>query len=205
MIETERVGAAVAALEAGKLVVIPTDTVYGLACSPDDDAAVRRLSALKGRDSAQPIALVAATVDALVELVPELRGESETVARSLLPGPFTLVFPNPSRRLPSLAGAHAATIGVRVPLVSGTAKAVLEKAVAVAATSANVHGGPDPRRIDQIPPELLSAVDAVVDGGELPGTPSTVLDLTGCEPTVIREGAVKTAEALARVARARGQ
>ncbi len=198
-------GAAVAALEAGKLVVIPTDTVYGLACSPDDDAAVRRLSELKGRDSAQPIALVAATVDALVELVPELRGESESVARALLPGPFTLVLPNPSRRLPSLAGAHAATIGVRVPLLSGTAQAVLERVDAVAATSANLHGGADPRRIDQIPPELLSAVDAVVDGGELPGTPSTVLDLTGREPTVIREGAVKTAEALARVARARGQ
>ena len=205
MTETDPVGAAVAALEAGKLVVIPTDTVYGLACSPDDDAAVRRLSELKGRDAAQPIALVAATVDALVELVPELRGESETVARALLPGPFTLVLPNPRRRLPSLAGAHAATIGVRVPLVSGTAQAVLERVGAVAATSANLHGGADPRRIDQVPPEILSAVDAVVDGGELPGTPSTVLDLTGREPTVIREGAVRAAEALARVARARGQ
>ena len=76
---------------------------------------------------------------------------------------------------------------------------------AVAATSANLHAGPDPRRLDDVPDEILSAVAAVVDGGELPGTPSTVIDLTGAEPVVLREGAVPAAEALARVARGVGE
>jgi L-threonylcarbamoyladenylate synthase len=73
---------------------------------------------------------------------------------------------------------------------------------AVAATSANAHGGPDPRRVDEIPDELRAAAAAVVDAGELPGTPSTVVDLTEREPVVLREGAVAAREALARIAEA---
>jgi tRNA A37 threonylcarbamoyladenosine synthetase subunit TsaC/SUA5/YrdC len=69
-------------------------------------------------------------------------------------------------------------------------------------TSANVHGGPDPARVDDIPEEMLRAAAAVVDAGVLPGTPSTVIDLTGPEPRVLREGAVLAPEALAKIARA---
>jgi L-threonylcarbamoyladenylate synthase len=189
----------VTAIEAGELVVIPTDTVYGLACRPDREDAVRALSELKGRSPGQPIALVAAGVEALVELIPELP------ARRVLPGPFTLIFPNPGKRLPWLAGERPDTIGVRVPEVGGPAEEVLERVGAVAATSANVHGGPDSRRLADVPTAIIDAVAAALDGGELPGTPSTVLDLTGPEPRVLREGAVAAAEALARVADARSE
>jgi len=185
---------AVAAIEAGKLVVIPTDTVYGLACRPDREDVVRALSALKGRSSEQPIALVATSVDALLELIPELP------ARLVLTGAFTMVAPNPARRLPWLAGTREDTIGVRVPEVSGAAAAVLSRVGVVAATSANLHNRADPGRIADVPDEILARVAAILDVGELPGKASTVVDLTGPEPRVLREGAVPAAEALARVA-----
>lgn len=188
---------AVAAIRAGEAVVLPTDTVYGLCAAPER---APMLAELKGRAESTPVALLCAEVDTLLELVPELRGPAETRARALLPGPYTLVFPNPAGRFPELGGEG--TIGVRVPVLSGAAREVLAAVRAVAATSANRHGGADPRRLDDVPPEIREACGAVVDGGELPGTPSTVLDLTGPEPRVLREGAVPAAEALALAARA---
>ena len=194
------VEAAVAAVRAGRLAIVPTDTVYGLATTPYSEAPVRALYRAKGREELQPTALVAADLDVLLECVPELRGRSATIARALLPGPYTLVLPNPARRFPWLTGSRAETIGVRVPAVEGAAAAVLAQVGALVATSANLPGGPDPRRLEDVPKELRAKVDAVVDGGDLPGTPSTVLDLTGPEPAVVREGAVPAAEALRVVA-----
>jgi L-threonylcarbamoyladenylate synthase len=188
---------AVAAIRSGELAVIPTDTVYGLVCTPYREEPVHRLVALKGRSPDQPVALVAASVELLLECVPELRGRAGVVARALLPGPYTLVLPNPARRFPWLGG-RAGTVGVRVPAVSGPGGEVLDQVGAVAATSANLHGGADPRRAEDIPAEIRAHA-VVVDGGELPGTPSTVLDLTGPEPSILREGAVPASEALARV------
>jgi L-threonylcarbamoyladenylate synthase len=182
------------AAAAGGLVVIPTDTVYGLACRPDSEECVHELSALKRRSPDQPIALVAASVDALLELVPELPLDR------LLPGPFTLVLRNPEERLRWLTGSRPDTIGVRLPELTGPARTLLDRVGAVAATSANLHGGVDPRRLSDVPAEILDAVAAALDGGELAGTPSTVVDLTEVEPRVLREGAVPAAEALARVA-----
>jgi L-threonylcarbamoyladenylate synthase len=193
------IDAAVAALAAGELAIVPTDTVYGLASAPDEQA-VRRLYRAKGRADPQPTALVAADVDVLLELVPELAGRGEAATRALLPGPFTLVLPNPARRFPWLTGERPETIGVRVPAVTGVALELLTAARALVATSANLPGGPDPHRLDDVPAELRAAVAAEVDAGRLPGTPSTVLDLTGDEPRVLREGAVPAAEALRAVA-----
>ena len=189
----------VRAIDAGGLVVIPTDTVYGLACGPDREEAVRALSALKRRSPEQPIALVASSVAALQELIPELS------AHLVLGGPYTVVLSNPAQRLPWLTGLRPETIGVRVPELSGLAAAVLERVGVVAATSANLHGGPDPRRFEDVPHEIVAGVAVVLDVGELPGIASTVLDLTGTEPRVLREGAVPAAEALARVAEAARQ
>ena len=188
------IGQTVAAIASRDLVVIPTDTVYGLACCADEEESVRALSALKGRSIDQPIALVAASVDALLELIPELP------ASRLPRGPLTFVLTNPARRLPWLSGARPDTIGVRVPELNGIAGELLAQVGVVAATSANLHGMPDPRSIAEVPSEILDGVGAVLDAGELPGTPSTVIDLTGAEPRVLREGAVPAAEALARVA-----
>jgi L-threonylcarbamoyladenylate synthase len=195
---------AVVAIRSGGLAVIPTDTVYGLACDPYRADAVARLAEVKGRSPEQPIALVASSVEVLCDALPELDGRLRRVVSELLPGPYTLVLPNPARRFPWLTGSRPETLGARVPDVRGIARTLLEMLGAVAATSANVHGGGDPRRVTDVPPEIVS-VAAAVDGGELAGTPSTVLDLTGPEPTVLREGAVAAADALAAVHRLVGK
>jgi len=191
---------AVAAIRAGKPVVLPTDTVYGLCANPYKPEPVERAYRLKGREPTQPSALLAADVDMLFECVPELRGRVGTLLRELLPGPLTLVVPNPARRYRWLTGASQETLGVRVPELPPIAAGILGRVGAVMATSANLAGGPDPRRVDDVPEEILDGCAAVVDGGELPGVPSTVIDLTGETPRVLREGAVSADEALARVA-----
>lgn len=184
------------ALRAGRPVVLPFDTVYGLAAEPYAEASTRRLYELKGRAEQQPTALVAASVEHLRALLPEL---DMTSAWHLLPGPFTLVVPNPAHRFAWLTGTNPAALGVRVPDLAGPTRAVLDDVGAVVATSANVPGGPDPRRLEDVPSQILAGAAAVVDGGELPGMPSTVVDLTGPEPRILREGAVPAAEVLRRL------
>ena len=193
---------AVAAIRLGSPVILPTDTVYGLCCTPYREQPARQLYRLKGRAEGQPTALVASDLDVLFDCVPELRGRAGVIARALLPGPLTLVLPNPGRRYRWLTGSNPDTIGVRVPLLEGPARQVLAEVGCVAATSANLPGGPEPRRLDDVPPELRAGVAAALDGGELPGRPSTVIDLTGDEPRVLREGAMPARDALARVEQA---
>jgi L-threonylcarbamoyladenylate synthase len=190
----------VAAVRDGKPVLLPTDTVYGLCAEPYRESSIRRVYELKGRDELQPIALVAAALDTLLELVPELRGRGATIAGALLPGPYTLVLPNPAQRFRWLTGARPDTIGIRVvEPPTGEAHRVLAAVGAVAATSANATGGRDPRRLVDVPDEIRRGCAAELDAGELPGTPSTVLDVTTEEPRVLREGAVGEADALAAV------
>jgi len=194
------VGAAVAALDEGLPVVLPTDTVYGLCANPNIEEPVRRAYELKGRDAKQPSALLASNVDVLVESLPELRGPIEIVLRALLPGPLTLVVPNPAQRFPWLTGEVAGTIGVRVPELPAPADAVLSGFSLVMATSANHPGDTDPAQLVDVPDEILEGCGAALDGGRLPGVPSTVIDLTGEEPKVVREGVVAADEVLKRLA-----
>ena len=179
---------AVAALRAGDLVVLPTDTVYGLCAPAHDVAAIDRIDELKKRPS-QAISLVATSVEELIDCIPELRAGWQGLLEELLPGAYTFVLPNPKRRLPRLSPGREETIGVRVPELPQPAREVLEQFGAVAASSANHHGEPDPRSIEDVPEEMRAAVAVVIDTGELPGVPSTVIDLTGAEPHVLREGA----------------
>lgn len=190
---------AVEAIRSSRTVVLPTDTVYGLCASAYRDTAALRLYRLKGRPRSQPTALLASSLDEIIDSVQEMRGRAAVAARALLPGPFTLVVPNPGRRFPWLTGDNGETIGIRVPELPEPAAAVLRRVGVVAATSANLPGGRDPRTVAEIPEELRAGCAAVVDGGELPGVPSTVLDLTAREPRVLREGAVAADEALAQL------
>jgi L-threonylcarbamoyladenylate synthase len=120
-------------------------------------------------------------------------------ARALLPGQYTLVLPNPARRFRWLCGDEPTAIGIRVPDLPDAARTIVERVGLVASTSANVHGGPDPRVLDEVPEELRAEVAVAIDGGELSGTPSTVIDLTGSEPQILRKGAGGVDEALGRL------
>jgi L-threonylcarbamoyladenylate synthase len=164
---------AVAALRAGRPVILPTDTVYGIcALRGHEDV----LYELKGRDRSKPVALLAADVDALVTAMPAL---DRSVLERYLPGPYTLVVED---------------VGVRVPNLPPAAAEVVRAVGVVAATSANLSGGPDPCRVEDIPEQIRAACGAIVDAGELPGVPSTVIDLTSGEPRVLRQGAGRVPE-----------
>lgn len=182
------VHAAVAALRARRPVILPTDTVYGLCALPFRPEPVERLYRLKGRDPSKPIALLAADLDALLLVLPEL---DVTLIDGLLPGPYTLIVPNPARHFPWLTGDNPSAIGVRIAELPPEAAEVLREVGVVCATSANAAGGSNPRSVQDIPEEIRNACGAIIDAGELPGTPSTVLDLTGDEPLVLREGATR--------------
>ena len=140
---------AVVALRAGRAVILPTDTVYGLCALPEHEDV---LYELKGRERSKPVALLAADIDALVSAVP---GLDPSVLGQYLPGPYTLVFGD---------------VGVRVPNLPPGAHAVVHAVGVVAATSANLSGGPDPRRVEDIPEEIRAACGAIVDAGELPAS-----------------------------------
>lgn len=164
--DARELGACVAA---GGVAVFPADTVYGLACDPGDTAAIARLYALKGRAPEKP----SATMYFDLESVPKVGARTDAVVARLLPGGVTLILPG--------------GLGVRVPFLAPVGRPIMQ-------SSANFSGDPDARRLEEVPTEIRDAVDLVIDGGELPGTPSTVIDLRAYEASgawsILREGAV---------------
>ena len=181
-------GEIVALIRRGELAVLPTDTVYGLVCTAFERQPAVDLYRLKGRDAIQPTAVMFATVDKVLELVPGLGEREAAILRALLPGPYTLILPNPARRFAWLTGERPESIGARVPVLTGPTAEIVGGLGAVVATSANLAGEPDPRLLADVPSAIVGGVVVALDGGELPGVPSTVIDVTGAEPAVLRVG-----------------
>jgi L-threonylcarbamoyladenylate synthase len=129
--------------------------------------------------------------------LPELGPQTRALLERLLPGAVTALLPNPERRFPLACGDDMGTLGLRVPAPPEAAAWLVEVDVPVLQSSANLAGGPDPRRLADVPPAIRLGADLVVDGGELPGTPSTVVDLRRFEAVgewaVVRVGAVTEA------------
>jgi L-threonylcarbamoyladenylate synthase len=190
-------------IRVGGVAVFPADTVYGLACEPDLDDAVDRLYRLKGRRPDKPAAVMFFQRDLALAALPELGPHTREAVDKLLPGPFTVLLPNPSRRFPLACGPDPETLGLRVPDLP-PALATLERVEwPVLQSSANRAGGPDARRLDDVPESIRAAADLVLDGGELPGTPSTVVDLRPYEQArdwrIVREGAASRADVAERL------
>ncbi|HEY2006320.1 MAG TPA: Sua5/YciO/YrdC/YwlC family protein [Solirubrobacteraceae bacterium] len=182
----------------GGVAVFPSDTVYGLACDAHNRIAVERLYSFKRRPLSKPSAVMFFDLDLALAALPELGPRTRTVLTRLLPGPVTALLPNPGGRFPLACGDDPSTLGLRVPVVpvlAGVRWPVLQ-------SSANLAGGPEARRLEEVPEPIRREADMLVDGGELPGTASTVVDLRRYEADhdwrVIREGAL-SAEALAAV------
>lgn len=174
----------------GGVAVFPSDTVYGLACDPTSPTAVRRLYELKHRELGKPSAVMFFSLQAALAQLGFLGPRTRAAIARLLPGGVTLLLPNPDRRFPLAAGENGAALGVRVPEVPALATVRCP----VLQSSANLAGGPDARRLEEVPEEIRAGADLVIDGGELPGTPSTVVDLRRYESDgsweVVRAGAV---------------
>jgi L-threonylcarbamoyladenylate synthase len=186
----------------GGVALFPADTVYGLACDPESRQAVERIYELKGRPGERPAAVMFFRPGLLFETLPELGERTRSALAQLLPGAVTVVLPNPERRFPLACGPRPERLGVRVPALDGRREALAAVVRPLLQSSANPSGGPDPRRLQDVDQAIRAGVDLALDGGELPGTPSTVVDLTAYEQgggfEVLREGAVPS-ERLRRV------
>ena len=188
------VAAALAALRGGEPVAVPTDTVYGLAASASDPGAVHKLFQLKGRPAERRIAVLVAdqsSAESLVLLTPRAR----RLAERYWPGPLTLVADR-APGAPSHLGDDA-TIGVRVP-DDEVVRAIAASHGPLAVTSANLHGAPTPSTAQGVA-EQFPALRLVINGGPRPGASSTVVDVTGTTPVVLREGPISLDEILAIV------
>jgi L-threonylcarbamoyladenylate synthase len=177
-------------IRGGGVAVFPADTVYGLACEPDDRQAVERLYALKGRPPRKPSAVMWFSRGAALAALPELGGRTRGLLEQLLPGGVTALLPNPRRRFPLACGPDPETRGLRVPDVPALAAVTRP----VLQSSANLAGGADPRRLEEVPESIRDGADLVLEGGALPGIASTVVDLRSFEArgewTIVREGLV---------------
>lgn len=182
-------------ISVGGVALFPADTVYGLATDPDSREGVERLYRLKGRVPDKPAAVMFFHVEAALGALPELGSRTRAALGRLLPGGVTLLLPNPGRRFGLACGPDPERLGVRVPALDGRLAPLAAMPRPVLQSSANPSGGPDARRLDDVDERLRAGVDLMLDAGELPGTPSTVVDLTGYEDDgsweVLREGAVR--------------
>ena len=175
--------------------MLPTDTVYGLACAAHLEDACARTLALKGRDLSKPTSIVGASLSVVfTRVLGDLGGRPVEQAKRLLPGPVTVILPNPAGVFPWLCGDDPSRIGVRVPVLPAVAHAI-DRVGVIAATSANMAGSADPVALDEVPDAILEHVAVAIDAGRAPaGKPSTVVDLTGPEPVILREGALSEAD-----------
>ncbi len=186
-----------ARLSGDGVALIPTDTVYGLACNPDSERALRRIYELKRRPPQKPAAVMFFSVQTALATLTELGPRTRAAVEALLPGPVTLLLANPRERYPRACapgGEGPGLLGLRVPALHGRLAALAGVRLPAAQSSANLAGGANPRALAEVPAALREGVDLALDGGELPGVASTVVDLSAYEQTgswrLVREGPV---------------
>lgn len=181
-------------MEAGGIACIPTDTVYGLACDPDAEEGLRRLWAAKARNPQKPSAVLFSRLELALAATPWLDQPVVEALERLLPGPVTVLVPNPHRRFPRACGNQPEVLGIRVPRWPESAEVLSTISWPMLQTSANPAGRSDPSTFDAVDPALAKQCDLLLDAGPLPGAPSTVVDLTRYAADgswrVIRQGAV---------------
>ena len=182
----------------GGVALFPADTVYGLATEPDSKEGVQRLYRLKRRRPDKPAAVMFFNRDLALAALPDLPAPTTEAAERLLPGPVTLLLPNAARRFPLASGPNPRVLGLRVPDLTGDLAALSGVKWPVLQSSANISDGPEARRIEDVEWTIRAGVDMILDGGELPGTPSTVIDLTRYHDDgsyrIAREGALPAEE-----------
>lgn len=186
----------------GGVALFPADGLYGLACDPTRADAIERIHRMKGRDDGKPAAVMYFSPLAMREVVAALGPRTRDALGALLPGPVTLVVQNPERLYPLACREDPERLGLR--LIGGP---LAGAAAAIFQTSANRSGERPPARFADVDPAILEAVDLAIDGGELTGLPSTVIDIAGIErgeePAILREGALSREEGLRRLELAR--
>ena len=181
-------------ISVGGVALFPADTVYGLATEPGSAEGVRRLYALKGRRADRPAAVMFFRLELAFAALPELPARTREALERLLPGGVTVLVPNLARRFPLACADTPGVLGLRVPKLDGALAPLAAVGWPVLQSSANRSGEPEARRMEDVDATVRAGVDLILDGGELPGTPSTILDLTSYARDesfeIVREGAV---------------
>jgi L-threonylcarbamoyladenylate synthase len=181
------------AIRAGEIVVLPTETFYGLGADAFSARAVRSVYALKERDRGKPLSLVVSDLDAAERLAAEIPAVFRPLAAEFWPGPLTLVV-KAKPIFPAEMLGPGGTVAVRVPGSSWLRGLLAEVGVPLTATSANLSGEAEVADPAEVVRLFEGRVAVIVDGGRTPGgRPSTVVDLTGSPPRILREGAVPSA------------
>jgi L-threonylcarbamoyladenylate synthase len=186
-----------ACVASGGVAVFPTDTVYGVCCDAEDERAAERMYRLKGRPPTRPAAVLFFSIEPALAMLGELADAERAALEALLPGPVTVLLANRSGRFAPACRSDPATLGLRVPRLPEHLAALAAVAAPLMQSSANISGEPDARTLEQVPQSIRDGADLVLDGGELAGTPSTVIDLrdldTGRRWHLLREGALARA------------
>jgi len=201
MAERDPVGIAVEVLLEGGLVALPTETVYGLAADADNELAVRRIFAVKGRPATHPLIVHIPSAEHLRGWAREIPEEAWTLARSFWPGPLTLVLKKAPRVSDVVTGGQD-TVALRVPAHPLAQQVLLGFGSGIAAPSANRFGRVSPTTAQHVREDLGDEVDYILDGGPCTvGVESTIVDLSGGSPAVLRPGGLeleRISEALGR-------
>lgn len=172
------------ALQNGGVVLLPTDTIYGLHARATDDAAVARIADIKGRDETKPFIVLCARIDQLELLGVAAASQQLEALASIWPAPLTAILP---LRAPIAASRGARTLAVRIPALEWL-RELLEMTGPLVSTSANPSGEKPVVAPSDLAPELQNRIDAIVDAGAASGEASAILDLTGDEPRIVRGG-----------------
>lgn len=164
-------------IRGGGVALFPTDTVYGIACDPNNVEAGKRMYELKGRAQDKPVGVMYFSLSRMLDSLDEMGARSRAAAVGLLPGPYTLVVNNPRQRFAPACGSRPEVLGLRVPLLARELESLTNIPIPVMQTSANLAGQPDAQTLAAVAPEVAAGVDIALDGGTVGGTSSTVVDL----------------------------
>jgi tRNA threonylcarbamoyl adenosine modification protein (Sua5/YciO/YrdC/YwlC family) len=171
-------------IRAGEVVILPTDTIYGLHCDAANTKAVDEIFDLKARDKRKPLIVLAHDIDQLRQVGVEMSAQLETMLSSIWPAPLTAIL---TLRGDLAASGGAPTVAVRIPAVQWL-RELIRRTGAIASTSVNVSGRPPVYNTKSIERNMRNRVAAVLDTGPLEAQASTVVDFTGSEPRLVREG-----------------
>jgi L-threonylcarbamoyladenylate synthase len=178
------IGEIAAVLRGGGVMLLPTDTIYGLHGVATDERAVARIAAMKEREAVKPFVVIGASMQQLQDIGVDVPEHAREVLQSLWPAPLTAILP---LRLPVSASRGAATLAVRVPDLDWL-RALVAICGPLASTSANLSGEPPVETPEMLSYALQTALDGIVDAGPLKGEPSVIVDFTGASTRITREG-----------------
>jgi len=180
----------ISVLENGGIIAFPTDTVYGLGASMLMPQAIERIFLVKERPRGMPLPLLAADISQITDITETISDTARQLINTFLPGALTLVLPK-SGKVPDIVTAGNDTVAVRIPAHQVPLAIIRELGAPIVGTSANLSGMKSPLTADEVRAQLGNKVDMVIDGGKSPGEKeSTIVDVTGETPVVIREGAI---------------